>query len=245
MWLDDPYRATRDVDLLASGPQDDDAIHATIETICAVQCPEDGLRFDLTQLKIGPIRAEEEYSGKRVAFSAWLGKAQIRVQVDFGFGDAMATGPDDVEYPTILEELPAPKIRAYPRVVSVAEKFEAMVKLEVRNSRMKDFHDVWALSGTFSFDGRELSDAVVACFERRQTELSEVMPAVLTAAFYQQTDLQARWSAYLRGSAMRSSPPPQFGEIGERIRRFLLPIRDGIVDEVRVVAQWFPGGPWR
>jgi hypothetical protein len=32
--------------VLASGPTDDDAIRSMIAEICAVACPEDGLRFD-------------------------------------------------------------------------------------------------------------------------------------------------------------------------------------------------------
>ncbi len=245
VWLPDPYRATRDIDLLAFGPTDDAALRAIIETICAVPCPEDGLRFDLTKLILTTIRPEEEYSGKRAVFLATLGTARVRVQVDFGFGDAMTTGPEDVDYPTMLDDLPIPHIRAYPRVATVAEKFEAMVKLETRNSRMKDFHDVWALSGMFPFEGQKLRDAVAACFDRRRTEWTNEMPVVLTPGFYQNAELQNRWSAYLRGSAMRTRPPARFEEIGERIGQFLLPVRDAIIRESPLDVQWAPGGPWQ
>lgn len=44
--MDDPYRATRDVDLLAYGSSDDASVRVVVQTICAVSCPEDGLRFD-------------------------------------------------------------------------------------------------------------------------------------------------------------------------------------------------------
>lgn len=167
------------------------------------------------------------------------------MQVDFGFGDAMTTAPEEVEYPTILADLPVPHIRAYPRVASVAEKFEAMVKLDTRNSRMKDFHDVWALSGTFPFDGEELRDAVAACFHRRGTLWAGEVPSVLTPGFYQTSDLQRRWTAYLRRGAMRTPPPSGFEAIGERVRRFLLPVRDAILTESRFEVQWVPGGPWQ
>lgn len=245
VWLPDPYRATRDVDLLASGPDDDAAIRATLETICAVPCPEDGLQFDLTKLTITMIRPDEEYSGKRARFSAWLSRANIHVQVDFGFGDAMTKEPEEVDYPTMLADLPVPHIRAYPRVVSVAEKFEAMVKLETRNSRMKDFHDIWALSGTFTFDGQELREAVAACFHRRGTTWTGEVPSVLTPGFYQRSELQERWNAYLRRGAMRTLPPSGFEEIGERVRLFLLPIRDAILTESRFEVQWMAEGPWQ
>ena len=153
VWLPDPYRVTRDVDVLASGPSDDEAIRSLVAEICAVSCPEDGLRFDLSEIIVETIRPEEEYSGKRARFRAWLGQARIRVQLDLGFGDAVTAHPEEIEYPTLLASLPAPRLRAYPRETSVAEKFEAMVNLDTRNSRMKDFHDLFAIAGALHFDG--------------------------------------------------------------------------------------------
>ena len=81
-----------------------------------------------------------------------------------GFGDIVFPGPEDVQYPTLLDGMAAPSVRAYPRASSVAEKFEAIVQLGQQNSRMKDFHDVWALSETFSFDGSVLREAVPGVF---------------------------------------------------------------------------------
>ena len=39
LWMDEPYRATRDLDLMAFGSSDDAGIRAIMETICAVPCP--------------------------------------------------------------------------------------------------------------------------------------------------------------------------------------------------------------
>jgi Nucleotidyl transferase AbiEii toxin, Type IV TA system/Type I restriction enzyme R protein N terminus (HSDR_N) len=112
--------------------------------------------------------------------------------VDFGFGDTLVAGPEEIEYPTILNGLPAPRLRAYSREASVAEKFETMVSLDTRNSRMKDFHDVWALSSAFAFDGRALQRAIAACFERRGTPLQAEVPRALTPAFYQTREIERR-----------------------------------------------------
>jgi hypothetical protein len=157
VWLPDPYRATRDVDVLAFGPADDAAIRSLVTEVCAVPCPEDGLAFDTSDLKIQTIRPEEEYSGTRASFRAFLGQARISVQLDIGVGDAVVVEPEEIVYPTLLPTLPAPRLRAYPRELTVAEKFEAMVKLGPRNSRMKDFHDLWALSGAFPYSAKSPS----------------------------------------------------------------------------------------
>ncbi len=245
VWLPDPYRATRDVDVLASGPADDPAIRALVAEVCAVACPEDALRFDLSELVVEVIRAEEEYSGKRARFRAWLGNARIQVQLDLGFGDAHAAQPEEIDYPTILKGLPAPRLRAYARETTVAEKFEAMVKLDTRNSRMKDFHDIWALSGAFAFEGPTLRKAVAACFECRATPWTPEAPRALTAAFYQTPEIETRWRRYLTAGAVLAPPPAQFEVIGERIMRFFDPVRSSIVVGESFTSRWEPGGPWR
>jgi hypothetical protein len=245
VWMPDPYRATRDVDVLASGPTDDDAIRSLIAEICAVACPEDGLRFDLSELVVEAIRAEEEYSGKRARFRAFLGQARIAVQLDLGVGDAIAIAPEEITYPTMLSSLPAPRLRAYPREQTVAEKFEAMVKLDTQNSRMKDFHDVWALAGAFEFDGAALQRAVAVCFERRRTPWTEEAPRALTTAFYHLPELANRWRNYLAAGAVLIPPPARFGDIGERITSFLGPVRDSIVATEPLVQTWPPSGPWK
>lgn len=245
VWQRDPYRATRDVDLLAFGASDAKTIRALVDEVCAVACPEDGLGFDLESLRIDDIRAEDEYVGKRVSLFALLGKARIKLQIDIGIGDAVGREPEEIEFPLLLSDLPAPRLRAYRREESLAEKFEAMVKLGVRNSRMKDFHDVWALSTAFQIDGPLLQDAIARCFERRGTSLSAETPGVLTPAFFQLPELEARWRGYLAGGAVLVPPPTRFAEIGDRLAAFLGPVRHAIIQSVPFIGVWMPAGPWQ
>ena len=81
-----------------------------------------------------------------------------------------------------MAKIPGPQIRTYPVYTVVAEKFEAMVKLGIANTRMKDFHDIWFLSQRFELDSPTLRKAIDATFARRQTNLPP-LPEALTAAF--------------------------------------------------------------
>lgn len=245
VWMPDPYRGTKDVDLLASGDPSDASIRALLNSVCAVPCPEDGLVFDLTTLRLETIRPEEEYSGKRARFHALLGNTRIGVQLDMGFGDAVVPEPADITYPTLLNDLPAPELLAYPREAAVAEKFEAMVKLDVRNSRMKDFHDLWALASSFRFEGPLLRASVEACFHRRGTPWAEETPTPLTPGFYQRPELAARWSGYLAREAVLVPPPNRFDEIGELILAFLGPVRESLVAGAAFKSRWPAGGLWQ
>ena len=81
---------------------------------------------------------------------ARLGRARIDLQVNLGFGDVITPKAETVEYPTLLGMDP-PRLRPYPRETVVAEKLEAMVKLGIANSRMKDFFDLSVLARSFGF----------------------------------------------------------------------------------------------
>jgi hypothetical protein len=243
-WLPEPFRATRDVDILVRGAVDEDSLRSLVTEICAVACPEDGLRFDLSNLVIQTVRPEEEYSGKRARFLAWLGKARITVQLDMGVGDAIALPPEEITFPTILPGMPSPRLLAYPREATIAEKFEAMVKLDTRNSRMKDFHDVWALASAFPFEGPALQKSIAACFERRRSALGIESPRALTGAFYQVPELEGRWQKYIEAHTILAPPPIRFDITGSLIITFLDPVWRSIAQHAPFIQAWIPGGPW-
>ena len=244
LWMDDPWRATRDVDLLAFGGSDEAAVRTAMEEICSVACPEDGLTFDSESIMISETRREQHYPGQRVVLWSRLGKTRIRVQVDFGFGDVVIPEPEEARLPILIERVPPPRIRAYPRITVIAEKLQAMVDLGRRNSRMKDFHDVWALSESFAFDGASLREAISACFHRRGTAWTREKPVVLEPVFYSDMEAQARWRAYLRAGHFRHPPPADFEEIGERMRSFFAPVREAILNKDSFEMRWPVGGPW-
>ena len=228
LWMKEPYRATRDIDLLAFGESDEETVRTIITTVCSVPCEEDGITFDLETLRLSPIRESQKYQGQRARLDARLGRAKIPVQVDFGFGNAVTSVVDEESLPTLIDDVPPPLLRTYPRVATIAEKFETMVQLGTRNSRMKDFYDLWALSQTFAFDGSELREAVEGCFERRRTAWSQSVPEALTSAFYSNPDLQNRWQSYGQNGQLLSSPPSAFENVGTRIQLFMTPVRESI-----------------
>ena len=187
----------------------------------------------------------KKYQGQRAKLRGYLGNAKILLQIDFGFGDAVTSDIVDEQLPTLLNDIPAPSLFTYPKVATIAEKFEAMVDLGIRNTRMKDFYDVWALSETLEFDGVELQEAVEATFDRRDTTWSPAMPEALRSTFYSDPDLQGRWQSYGQSGQLLKSPPSGFGEIGSRIQSFLGPVRESIIAGQSFEKHWVPGGPWR
>ncbi len=245
LWMDEPYRATRDVDLLAFGANDEENVRGVMAAVCNVPCPEDGVALDINSLRVSEIRDGQRYGGQRATLIALLGNAKCNVQVDFGFGDVVFPGPEEAQLPTLISGVPAPFLRTYPQVSSIAEKFEAMVQLGTFNSRMKDFYDVWALSETLAFDGLELQEAVARCFDRRGTPWSAELPEALAPAFYSNQRLQDYWASYGHQGGLLHLPPSSFEEVGSRIQSFLGPVRDSITADEPFDMNWSPGGPWQ
>ncbi len=140
------------------------------------------MRFDTENILAAPFGVDRTLGALRVRTSAELGTAIIPVQIDVGFGDAVTPRPVELEYPVLLDQ-PTPTLYAYPRETAVAEKFEAIVALDLANSRMKDFYDLLAMSRLFSFDSMTLAAAIRASFERRATAIPRERPLPFTRAF--------------------------------------------------------------
>lgn len=235
-WVADPFRPTRDLDLLGYGTNSPETLVETFKAICATDVPDDGVVFDIDALNAAPIREELEYGGVRVLTVAVVDGARIPIQIDIGFGDIITPEPIEIDYPILLD-FPPPHIRTYPVETVVAEKFNAMVTLGIANSRLKDFYDLWIISRTFEFNRIQLAAALGRTFERRQTLIPRDVPTGLTETYAEQW--QGRWNAYLRREHMHAAPG-DLRVLLRDLREFLIPV----LFSANEPSRWAPGGPW-
>lgn len=195
LWTGTPHRATRDLDLLGRGSTDLKRLEKVFGEVIAAEVDDDGLVF-LEAVRTARIKEDADYEGVRVQLVAHLGSARIPVQVDVGFGDAVTPAAKLTDFPTMLDAA-APRLRAYAMETVIAEKLHAMVALDLANSRMKDFFDVWLLAQRFDFDGARLANAVRATFKRRDTELV-LEPTALTTEFADAPGKSAQWQGFIK-----------------------------------------------
>jgi hypothetical protein len=242
LWMENPFRDTRDLDLHARGEEDAARVLERFKVILVTEVPDDGVTFDPDALVTRPIRENVSYGGVKITTVAKLGGARIPVRVDIGFGDAITPKPELADYPSLLD-LPRPRLMVYPRETVVAEKFEAMVTLGLTNSRMKDFHDVAVLASHFAFDGKPLAKALAATFKRRGTPLPKDPPPAFTDAFTKRPETVALWKAFVT----RESIQKEFSDLDAIIRllrSFLLQPALALLDGTSFDQRWPPGGPW-
>ena len=197
LWYDQPHRPTRDADLLAFGSDDVDAVVAIFKKICQIDV-EDGIQFDVQSVKGSTIRKEASYGGVRIDLKAKLDGANIRLQIDIGYGDVVTPEPETINYPVLLAELAAPSLRVYPKYTVVAEKFQAICVLGIANSRMKDYFDLWILLRDTSLDQQLLRQAILATLACRQTPAINGIPTGLSDQFAIDAGKRIQWNAFLR-----------------------------------------------
>ena len=172
-------------------------------------------------MRIAPIREDNVYGGLRLTIPACIGSARLPVQVDIGFGDAITPAPETVAYPTLLDDLAAPSLRAYPVYTVIAEKLHAMVVLGMNNSRMKDFFDLAVIARTSALDGSTLVDAIRATFLRRNTSLPTSAPAALTDEFSSNSIKAQQWLAFVTKTGSQWT---SLGEVADTLAVFLNPV---------------------
>lgn len=239
LWSHEPFRATGDLDLLGFGAPAGERLKSVFRDLAALAVEPDGIAYDMKGLRAEEMHAQEEYKGLRLSFLARIGNVRIPMKVDVGFGDVVTPGPIDLTYPTMLD-LPAANVRAYPPATVVAEKFQAMVELGIRNSRMKDFFDLWAIASTLDLDGSALVAALAATFARRQTELPATRPLALSAEFVEDGAKQAQWAAFTRRTTTTLTPVSLQRTV-DTIAELVMPAATG--DSVG--STWSAGGSWR
>lgn len=241
VWEGEPHRPTRDIDLLGFGEDSAERLRAVFGDVCGQDVDDDGIVFDPASVSVSDIREGQTYEGKRILVDGKLGTAALRVQIDVGFGDALAAWDTEATMPTLLE-FPAPRLRAYPAEAVVAEKLHAMAQHGMLNSRMKDVYDVQALAARLPFDGESLAEAVRLTFERRDRLVGSKLPAPLTVAFTTDEVMLQRWAGFLRRNRLE---PVELVTAVDRLRAFLLEPWEALVRGDRFAKAWLPGGPWR
>jgi len=242
LWGVGIHRPTRDLDLLGYGDLSDKQIINLFQEICTTEVKPDGLVFDQDSFSVTNIREDQEYTGKRVLFFAFLAGARIRIQVDVGFGDAVAPPPEEVVYPTILN-FPAPKIRAYPMESVISEKTQTVVSLGMQNSRMKDYFDIWVLSRSFSFKGASLVRAINTTFDRRKTAIPQQIPIGLREEFALDEDKNKQWNAFLSRIGLKRQTIV-LSEVIKRLQEFLISPLSAAAQNKQFNQFWEAGGPW-
>lgn len=220
VWQIPDRRTTLDIDFLARFDNEVSAIEKVMKDVCETAVEPDGLKFDSESVKGAKIKEDADYEGVRVKFTGFLDRARIPMQIDMGFGDIVYPKTKVIDYPVILD-FPKPHLNGYPQESVISEKFEAMIKLGLLNSRMKDFYDIWLMTRQFEFKGANIASAIKKTFNNRKTEIPNKKPLFADEIYDEKSDRQTLWSAFLKKGDIQHAPKT-LSETAKAIERFLI-----------------------
>ena len=146
-----------------------------------------------------------DYEGVRVKFTGFLDRAEIPMQIDVGFGDIVYLKIKIIDYPVILD-FSKPHLNGYPQESVISKKFEAMIKLGLLNSRMKDFYDIWLMTRQFEFKGTAIASAIKKTFNNQKTDIPNKKPLFADEIYDEKSDRQTLWSAFLKKGDIQHAP---------------------------------------
>ncbi len=151
VWHEPTSRPTMDVDLLGTVENSVENLEKIVRECCSTEV-EDGVVFSPETVVGSIIRKNAEFRGVRVNLQGLLGTIHLNVQIDFGFGNDVIPSPVEISLPQMLD-FGSPELLGYTPESAIAEKFQAMIELDLANTRIKDFYDIWLLSQNLEFQG--------------------------------------------------------------------------------------------
>jgi hypothetical protein len=240
-WTGSMTRPTMDIDLLGNIENSMDLIVTVFNDACETEVENDGIVFHKDTITASRITEDADYKGIRVLLRGNLSSIRLFLQIDIGFGDVIIPKPSRVKYPVLLD-FPSPELDGYTMESTIAEKFQAMVKLGLLNSRMKDFYDIWFLSRKFDFKGETLVEAIEQTFEKRKTLLTSD-PTIFNPTFMKDDTKQVQWQGFIKKTKLADTPA-SFEDIAAAIKVFLQPVLISMINRQTFRLFWAAPGPW-
>lgn len=188
-------RTTKDVDTLIKGINiDKETMINVLNEILSIDL-KDGVQFDI--INITNIREEDEYGGNRYSLTGRIGNTKITFDIDISTGDIITPRELKFKYNCLFENKTI-LISAYNLSTIFAEKLETILKKGKKNSRMKDYYDLYYFISKMEkeLDKKELKQAIQNTFQKRNsTELLENYQTILEDI--QNSNLiYERWNVY-------------------------------------------------
>ncbi len=225
-------RPTRDIDFLLRNLHGSlENTENTMKMICEVNTGNDFITLEV--LGTEQISVEKKYPGIKTHFLGHINNVRIPFSIDVGIDDIIVPNPVKREILTRLPDFETPKVYTYSLESTIAEKFDAILQRMAGTSRMKDFYDIYYLSGIFNFDGTVLREAVEKTLKHRGRELNTVIFDEIRE-FDSNTFLNTQWRAF----EPAQSAGLEFSEALRRLEIFLKPVYESILEDSSWNADW-------
>ncbi|MCD7726805.1 MAG: nucleotidyl transferase AbiEii/AbiGii toxin family protein [Ruminococcus sp.] len=226
-------RATIDVDFLLRGYSN--SIDDVKKLVCKIiDTPAGNEYIKMTANSFEEISPQRKYHGISTQIIAQIKNVRVPFNIDIGVGDVIVPHAEERKISTQLPDFEAPLIKTYSLESTIAEKLDAILQRFELTSRMKDFYDIYYLSGAFDFDGAKLQAAIFETLQRRGTSYNkDSFKRIITLA--KDEDMQKRWKYFLKTI---KDDTLEFSAVIAEIQIFLEPVFNGILNEAEWQKTW-------
>jgi hypothetical protein len=179
----DARRPTADLDALArSIANDQNSIVSLVSEIARLPL-NDGVEYRARTATSRIIRDQAVYSGVRVAMDCAIATAMVKFRLDVNFGDPITPAPSSVTIPSLRPAMEPVRVLGYPVETVLAEKIATAMALGPANTRVRDYADIYTLTGRQPVAHRPAREALLATAAYRETPvqpLSDVIGNIAT-----------------------------------------------------------------
>ena len=169
----DARRPTADLDALVRSVANDEAaiLSRVIEIARLAPSVDDGVIYRTETATARVIRDQALYAGVRMAMDCEIATAAVKFRLDVNFGDPITPAPNIVTMPPLRSVLEPVRVLGYPIETILAEKLSTAIALGPANTRVRDYADIYALTGSHLLAHDTVRAALLATAAFRGTEL--------------------------------------------------------------------------
>jgi hypothetical protein len=229
-------RPTSDADLLARDlANDENTVRSRVLAIAALPV-DDGVEYLVDTITAQSIRDDDLYTGVRITMDCRVSAARVKLKLDINFGDPVTPEPQAIGLPSQRPGDPDIPVLGYPVETVLAEKTSTAIALGSANSRVRDYVDVFTLTGTHSLRYLDMRVALDATTTHRGVALRPLSEVVGDLAAIR----QAAYAAFKKRLGPDGAHlPDQFAAVVAAVVTFVDPLVGGDQDAWSPVdRQW-------
>ena len=190
-------RATMDIDAtVVALPLTLEDATRTIQEIVNIDL-QDGVVFSITNAE--SIMEEHDYPGLRFTLIGTLDGLRQKVKIDISTGDAITPRAIEYRYPLMFEDRSL-QIMSYNLETLLAEKLETIMYRGTSNTRMRDFYDIYMLTGKpgIAINDTTLYRAFLATSKTRRTTGFIPQFAAILESVESNGEIQKIWNKFCK-----------------------------------------------
>ncbi len=88
---------------------------------------------------------------------AWIATARVKFRLDVNFGDPVTPAPQQIALPALRPGTSPVRVLGYPIETVLAEKIATAINLGRANTRVRDYADIYTVTGRACLSSSETS----------------------------------------------------------------------------------------